>query len=96
MTELSALPEPLTAARLAILLVLILFLPLSALTYQLFRSHRKKAKIERILDLLKVRGHEQKKYLEIRTGHYLYLCQLCDAGGGARPDHPPVRRTDGI
>ena len=73
MTELSALPEPLTAARLAILLVMILFLPLSALTYQLFRSHRNKAKIERILDLLKVRGHEQKKYLEIRTGHYLCI-----------------------
>ena len=65
--------EPLTAARLAILLVLILFLPLSALTYQLFRSHRKIAKIERILDLLKVRGHEQKKHLEIRTGHYLCI-----------------------
>ena len=45
MTELSALPEPLTAARLAILLVLILFLPLSALTYQLFRSHRNKARL---------------------------------------------------
>jgi hypothetical protein len=44
MTELSALPEPLTAAKLAILLVLILFLPLSGLTYQLFRSHRQKAK----------------------------------------------------
>jgi len=73
MTELSALPEPLTAARLAILVVLILFLPLSALTYQLFRSHRKIAKIQRILDLLKVRGHEQKKYLEVRNGHYLCI-----------------------
>jgi hypothetical protein len=73
MTELSALPEPLTAARLAILLVLILFLPLSALTYQLFRSHRKKAKIERFMDLLKVREYEQKKYLEIRTGPYLCI-----------------------
>jgi hypothetical protein len=73
MTELSAVPEPLTAARLAILLVLILFLPLSALTYQLFRSHRKKAKIERFLDLLKAREYEQKKYLEIRTGPYLCI-----------------------
>jgi hypothetical protein len=73
MTGLSALPEPLTAARLAILLVLILFLPLSALTYQLFRSHRKKAKIERFLDLLKVREYEQRKYLEIRTGPYLCI-----------------------
>ena len=96
MTELSALPEPLTAARLAILLVLILFLPLSALTYQLFRSHRNKAKIERILDLLKVRGHEQKKYLEIRPATTCVSLSAMRRWGGARPDHPPVRRTDGI
>jgi hypothetical protein len=46
---------------------------LSALTYQRFRSHRKKAKIERIIDLLKVRECDQKKYLEIRAGQYLCL-----------------------
>lgn len=73
MTEWIALPEPATAARLATLVVLVLFLPLSALTYQLFRSHRKKAKIERILELLKVSEYDRRKYLEIRTGHYLCL-----------------------
>jgi hypothetical protein len=73
MTEGFALPEPATAAKMATLVVLVLFLPLSALTYQLFRSHRKKAKIERILDLLKVKGYDQQKYLEIRTGSYLCI-----------------------
>ena len=73
MTEWFSLPEPATAAKVATLVVLVLFLPLSALTYQLFRSHRKNAKIERILDLLKVKGYDQKKYLEVRTGHYLCI-----------------------
>jgi hypothetical protein len=72
MTELFTLPEWVTTTKLAILVVLTLFLPLSALTYHRFRSHRKKAKIERIMDLLKVREYDQKKYLEVRAG--LYLC----------------------
>jgi hypothetical protein len=67
------LSEPANVMKLATLVVLTLFLPLNALTYQFFRSHRKKVKIERTLDLLKVRDLDRKKYLELRTGRYLSI-----------------------
>jgi hypothetical protein len=74
MTELFAfISVPANATKLATLVVLTLFLPLNALTYQLFRSHRKKAKIERILALLKVREQDQKRYHDLRTGRYLMI-----------------------
>ncbi len=74
MTELLPfLPAPANVMKLAILVVLTLFLPLNAVTYQCCRSHRKKAKIERTLDLLKVKDPDKKKYLELRPGRYMTI-----------------------
>jgi hypothetical protein len=73
MTALDAFISAPNVTKLATLVVLILFLPLNALTYQLFRSHRKKAKIERILELLKVREEDRKRYHDLRTGRYLTI-----------------------
>jgi hypothetical protein len=61
------------ATKLATLVVLTLFLPLNALTYQLFRSHRRKAKIERILELLKIREQDRMRYNDLRTGPCLTI-----------------------
>jgi hypothetical protein len=62
-----------TAVKLAIIAILASFLPLNALTYQRFRSCRRKAKIERTLQLLKMGGQDRERYLEIKTGRFLCI-----------------------
>jgi Domain of unknown function (DUF4170) len=58
-------------AKLAIIVILVSFLPLNAMTYQRFRSCRRRAKVERILKLLKISEEDRQRYFEARTGRFL-------------------------
>jgi hypothetical protein len=60
-----------TSVKLAMIAILTSFLPLNALTYQRFRSCRKRAKVERIMKLLKLEDDARARFLENRPGRFL-------------------------
>src|SRR5918996_4816314 len=61
-----------TMARVLAVLVLYLFLPLSALTYYFFRRQRRTAEVERALAILNIDRSYRNMYLE-ETGGYYFL-----------------------
>jgi hypothetical protein len=56
--------------KLAVMVVLYLFLPFTALSYYLFRRHRREAEIKRVLNILNVDADYQKAYQDVRPGAY--------------------------
>lgn len=65
-----------TTVQLAIIALLASFLPLNALTYQRFRSCRKRAKVERIMKLLKIGPEDRARFLEIKPGPFLCIAVI--------------------
>jgi hypothetical protein len=57
-------------AKLIVFTVLYLFLPLTALTYYVFRRHRRTYELERILAILQIDPVYRQAYNEERSGHY--------------------------
>jgi hypothetical protein len=56
--------------KLAVMLILYLFLPFTALSYYVFRRHRRQAEIKRILNILSLDADYQKGYHDVRSGGY--------------------------
>jgi hypothetical protein len=64
--------DPTTVVKLVAVLVLYLFLPLTALTYYFSRRNRRAAEIERIFSILKIEPGYRKVYETEGLGHYLW------------------------
>lgn len=64
------------AAPYIVLGALLLFLPLTALTYYKFRRHRRESEVKRILDILEIEEEDREAYEERNTGRYLFWAVL--------------------
>jgi hypothetical protein len=62
--------DPALTAKLAVAVVLYLFLPFSALSYYCFRRHRREAEIKRILNILNFEAEYKKAYEDVNSGLY--------------------------
>lgn len=57
-----------TVSKLIVVIVLYLFLPLTALTYYFFRQHRRASEVERILEILKIVPSYREAYYDKKPG----------------------------
>jgi hypothetical protein len=62
--------DPLLLVKLILLVALFLFLPLTALTYYVFRRHRRRCEIERIFSVLNIDVPYRKAFEEGQPGRY--------------------------
>ena len=60
--------DPALTTKLALAVVLYLFLPFSALSYYFFRRHRREAEIKRILSILNFDADYKKAYEDVNSG----------------------------
>jgi len=63
-------------AKLGVIAVLYLFLPLTAFTYYFFRRQRRRSEVERVLGLLQIDPSYRRAYDEERPGRYFFVALI--------------------
>lgn len=65
--------NPLFLTKLVVVVVLYLFLPLTAVTYFFFRHDRRRREVERVFELIQINPEYRKAYEEEKPGRYFFL-----------------------